>query len=174
MPKESFVLMLPCTEKPAEPHTDLKGQYHEIFCFRFFSGIIFPQTPENNTRVSLNFFKNSRRYSQVKVHHGINDKGGKFATGGVNTSSTSANCTVPAANLPPVLRYQWQTKGTISDSWQIKVNLKEKIIYLLNLLPKGVQKKYWKLFWWKIFSFATGAPCAANISANFRKITKTP
>jgi hypothetical protein len=70
------------------------------------------------------------------VHHSIDDKGGKFATGGVNTSSTNANytcgkfaagvndaggklpsvSTTPVANLPPVLRYQWQTKGTISDS----------------------------------------------------------
>ncbi len=81
----------------------LKGQCHEIFCFRFFSWITFPQAPENNFRIISNFFKNSRRYSQVKVHHrcqrhrwqicrrcqwhrwqiaaGINDTGGKFATG---------------------------------------------------------------------------------------------
>ncbi len=45
----------------------LKGQCHEIFCFRFFSSITFPQGPENNIRVISNFFENSRRYSQVKV-----------------------------------------------------------------------------------------------------------
>ncbi len=81
----------------------LKGQCHEIFCFRFFSWITFPQAPENNIRIVSNFFANSRRYSLVKVHHrcqrhrwqicrrcrwhrwqiaaGINDTGGKFATG---------------------------------------------------------------------------------------------
>ncbi len=47
----------------------LKGQCHEIFCFRFFSRIIFPQAPENNIRFITNFFKHSRRYSQVKVRH---------------------------------------------------------------------------------------------------------
>ncbi len=67
----------------------LKGQCHEIFCFRFFSWIIFPQAPDFNIRIILNFFENSRRYSQVKVHYrcqrhrwqiaaGINDTGGKF------------------------------------------------------------------------------------------------
>ncbi len=33
-----------------------------------FSWITFPQAPENNSRVISNFFENSRRYSQVKVH----------------------------------------------------------------------------------------------------------
>jgi hypothetical protein len=28
-----------------------------------------PQDPENNIRVISNFYKNSRRYSQVKVHY---------------------------------------------------------------------------------------------------------
>ncbi len=41
----------------------------EIFCFRFFSWLIFPQAPENNIRVISNFFENSRRYSQMKVRH---------------------------------------------------------------------------------------------------------
>ncbi len=47
----------------------LKGQCHEIFCFRFFSWITFPQAPDNNIRIISNFFESSRRYSQVKVHH---------------------------------------------------------------------------------------------------------
>ncbi len=81
----------------------LKGQCHKIFCFRFFSWITFPQAFDNNSRIISNFFENSRRYSQAKVHHrcqrhwwqicyrcqwhrwqiaaGINDTGGKFATG---------------------------------------------------------------------------------------------
>ncbi len=41
---------------------NLKVKCHEIFCFRFFSWIIFFQAPEI-------FFANSRRYSQLKVHH---------------------------------------------------------------------------------------------------------
>ncbi len=70
----------------------LKGECHEIFCFRYFAWITFPQAPENYKRVISNFFENSRRYSKVKVHHrcqwhrwqiaaGIKDTGGKFATG---------------------------------------------------------------------------------------------
>ena len=68
----------------------LKGQCHEIFCFWFFSWISFPPAPEYSIMTVSNFFENSRRYSQVKVHHrwqishwcqfatGINDTGGKF------------------------------------------------------------------------------------------------
>ncbi len=47
----------------------LKGQCHKIFCFRFFSWIIFPQAFEIIIRIISNVFKNFRRYSQVKVHH---------------------------------------------------------------------------------------------------------
>ncbi len=43
----------------------LERQYHEIFDFRFFSWISFPQAPENLIRVVLIFFKNSWRYSQL-------------------------------------------------------------------------------------------------------------
>ncbi len=32
-----------------------KGQFHEIFCFRFFSCVIFPQAPENNTGIISKF-----------------------------------------------------------------------------------------------------------------------
>ncbi len=47
----------------------LKGQCHEISCFWFFSWISFPQAPDYTIRAVSNFFKNSRRYSQFKVHH---------------------------------------------------------------------------------------------------------
>ncbi len=46
-----------------------KGLCKEIFCFRFLSWIIFPQAPENKITDILNFFENSWRYSQVKVHY---------------------------------------------------------------------------------------------------------
>jgi hypothetical protein len=47
----------------------LKGQCHEIFCFWFFSCISFPQAPEYAIRTVLHFFKNLRRYLQLKVDH---------------------------------------------------------------------------------------------------------
>ncbi len=62
--------------------------------------------------------------------------------------------------------------GTISDCRHLKVNLKEKFICMLTLLPKGVKKR--------IFPFATGvndtggAPRAKNISAYFQKYLKWP
>ncbi len=45
-----------------------KGQCHEIFDFWFFSRISFPKASEFTIRAA-NFFENSRRYSQLMVHH---------------------------------------------------------------------------------------------------------
>ncbi len=48
----------------------LKGKCHEIFCFRFFLNESSSPEPPKITFGSFRFlFKNSRRYSQVKVHH---------------------------------------------------------------------------------------------------------
>ncbi len=47
----------------------LKGQCHEIFCLWFFSWTSFPQASDYTIRAVSNFFKNSRRYSQLKVCH---------------------------------------------------------------------------------------------------------
>ncbi len=47
----------------------LKGQCHEIFSFWFFSLTSFPQASDYTIRAVSNFFKNSRRYSQLKVCH---------------------------------------------------------------------------------------------------------
>jgi hypothetical protein len=46
----------------------LKEQCHEIFELGF-SWIRFPPTSEYPNRTVSNFFENSRRYSQLKVHH---------------------------------------------------------------------------------------------------------
>ncbi len=135
-------------------NTHLKGQCHEIFCFRFFSWITFPQAPENNIRIISNFFENSRRYSQAKVHHrcqrhrwqicrrcqrhrwqiaaGINDTGGKFCH-----------------QFPLCCWHRWQIMGTISGCGHLKVTL---FIYMLTLLPKGAQTKLLKFFCFKMFS----------------------
>jgi hypothetical protein len=51
--------------------TYLNGQCPKIICLWFFrkSSIVFPQASGNSIRVISNFFKNLRRYLQVKVHH---------------------------------------------------------------------------------------------------------
>ncbi len=55
-------------------YKNLKGQCHEIFCFRFFSWIIFPQSPENNIRIHFDIRKS-------RCTTGVNDTGGKFWLG---------------------------------------------------------------------------------------------
>jgi hypothetical protein len=68
--------------------------------------------------------------------------------------------------------------GTISGCLHLKVTLKKKMyLYMLTLLPTGVQTKYLKLLWLKNFYIChlcqwhrcSGAPWAANISAKFLK-----
>jgi hypothetical protein len=138
-----------------------------------------PQAPENNIRVISNLFENSRRYSQVKVHHrcggkfatGVNDIGGKLPP--VSTTPV-ANLplvsTTPAANFATSSACAVDTAGkfatgvnvtgskfantrTISGCRQLKVNLKAKIyIYVKTLLLKGAQTKFLIFFSLKIFS----------------------
>ncbi len=55
--------------KNAPRNRHLKGQCHEIFRFMFFSWITFTQSTDNNIKIISKLFENSRRYSQVKVHH---------------------------------------------------------------------------------------------------------
>ncbi len=54
---------------PPSRNVRLKGQCHEIFCFWFFHESVSPPAPEYPIRTVSNFFENSQRYSQVKVHH---------------------------------------------------------------------------------------------------------
>jgi hypothetical protein len=48
---------------------DLKGQCHEIFDFRFFRESVSPKPLSIPLGLFRIFFENSRRYSQLKVHH---------------------------------------------------------------------------------------------------------
>ncbi len=131
----------------------LKGQCHETFCFRFFPWITFPQAPENNIRVILNFFENS----QVKVRPVWNLP---------PVAKLSAVSTTPAVNLPPVSTIlaanfatsstcvldtggkkweQYQAADTLNWSWRQKH-------FMFTLLPNGVQTKLLKFFSFEIFS----------------------
>ena len=44
----------------------LKGQCHEIFCFRFFYELSSPKPPENSIGVTSNFFRGSRCTDGIK------------------------------------------------------------------------------------------------------------
>ncbi len=96
----------------------LKGQCHEIFCCRFFSWIIFPQAPENNVMIILNFFANLLRCSQVKVHHRYQR--------------------LPAANFPPVST----TPVSICHRYQPAVNLPPVLINCYSYYEKISQYGY--------------------------------
>ncbi len=71
-----------------ENGTKLKGQFHEIFDFWFFSWISFPQAPEYTIRaVSIFFPKIRGDIRSSRCNTGVIDTGGKFATG-INESET--------------------------------------------------------------------------------------
>ena len=56
----------------------LKGQCHEILDFKFCTWISFPQASDYTIRDVSNFFENSWKYSQLKVHTGVVDTGGNW------------------------------------------------------------------------------------------------
>ncbi len=123
----------------------LKGQSHEIFFFRFFSWITFPQAPVNNTRVVSNFFQSSRRYWQVKVvcTTYINDTSGKGATGVNDTGGAPWAANISAnfrknRNGPLMV---WGLRET--DSWK---NLKPTSLRRLaqRKLQGTIKCKIWK------------------------------
>ncbi len=103
-------------------------QCHEIFCFKFFHESSSPK-PLKTTLGSFRIFQKFRRYLQVKVHHQY------------LTTYQWQICHQYQWHwrqiLPPVLLvflilvaichryswYLWQIMGTLSDYWQLKVNL---------------------------------------------------
>ncbi len=96
-----------------------------------------------------------------KFASSVNDISGKFAAG-VNYVYTCGKFATGVFDTGDI--------GTISDCWNLQVNLKKKFICRLTLVRKGVQKKLLKLFWLKVFSICH-PPCtlSCNISINFWK-----
>ncbi len=73
----------------------LKGQFHKIFCFWFFSWISYHQAPDYTITVVSNFFVNSPRYSAAVSSTPVaNWNRWQFAI--------DATSLTPVANLPPV------------------------------------------------------------------------
>jgi hypothetical protein len=71
--KDYFIIMDQQTVLVLSHYKGLKGTVSRDFLFLVFFMNQFPQAPEYSIETDSNFFKNSRRYSQVKVH-----TGGKF------------------------------------------------------------------------------------------------
>jgi hypothetical protein len=107
-----------------------KGHSHEIFCFRGFFHE-FPKAPEKkNIWVILNFFENYRGdICKSRLTNGINDTGGKFATGTAGLVDTG---TVPLSekNERKYLDGRFQeSEGVLAqgDVLQVHMTLEEKI-----------------------------------------------
>ncbi len=189
-----------CTPRSIERNSALKRQCHEIFCFWFFSWINLPPAPEYSIKTISNFFENSRRYSQFKVHHryqrhrreicplvslallipvatGVNDTGGKFPTSVKNASGKLPQVsTTPAENLPPVLFTPVANNGS---KYQTADNLKwtwreKNLSMYANSTTQRCPKEIIKILLIEdVFYLHTGGKLwAANISANFRKNSK--
>jgi hypothetical protein len=123
-------LLLTGIREQGKGETFLKGQCHEIFCFRFFAVINIPQAPESNIRVNLKFFENSLRFLQVKVHHRCH----------CYRQQICRRCQ----------RHRWQIVTGINDTcdkkWEqyetantLKWTWRKNFFYLLTILPKGVK-----------------------------------
>ncbi len=139
--------------------SSLKGQCHKIFCFWFFSWISFPPAPEYSVKTISNFFENSRKFLQFKVHHRYQrHQRPIFPPVSLALLIPVANLplvvsTIPAANLPPVSTTSVANLPPVlftpvannGSNYQTADNLK-KVIYMLTPLPKGIQKKSKKHF----------------------------
>jgi hypothetical protein len=75
----------------------LKGTVPRDFLLQVFFINHLPQAPVNNIRIISNFFENSGRYSQVKVHHRVYLALGKLIHEKNQTSKKSQG-TVPLRN----------------------------------------------------------------------------
>ncbi len=136
------------------PVQNLKGQWHEIFDFWFFSWISFPQAPEYTIRAVSNFFENSRRYSQFNVHYRCRWHRWqlKFAAVVIDTNYNLPPASLtPAANMLPVSLTPVANLPIVSTT---QAELVEK--FAASVVDTG------------------GAPWPANISAKFWKRLKWP
>ncbi len=98
---------------------ELKGQCHEIFCFRFF----FYESPSlKPLKITLGSFRIFSKISgdirRSRCTTGVNDTGG----------------------------HRWQIMGTISGCRHLKVNLKAKFYIYVNSTTQRCQNKIIKIF----------------------------
>ncbi len=152
-------------------------------------------------RTVSNFFENSRRYSQVKVHHRYQRHRWQICHRCQwhrwqfclqyqrhRRQIFPPVSTTPAANFAASFTSVVDTSGKLATGvidtggkWEqnqaadtLKWTWRQKFIYMLTLLSQGVPTKLLKLFWFKIFFiYHRCQPWAANISANFRKKFET-
>ncbi len=149
-------------------YTDFQGQYHEIFCFWFFSWISFPPAPKYSIKTVSIFFENSRRYSQLKVCYRC-----RWHRWQMEKIFNLKNCN----------NFVWSplgSRGKIYINFCLQVHLQVSAAWYCS---------HCRRCRWCRWQFATGvvdiggkfaagiadtggAPWLANISANFRKNSK--
>ncbi len=150
-----------------------EGTVPQVFLLQVLSLIIFPQAPENNIRVLSNFFGNSWRYSQVKVHHQYQRHRYQWH----RRQILPLVLLIPAANLSPVST-PVAKNGSIFRR-HLQVNLKEKLHLYVNSTTQRCPNKIIKTVLIEDFSIChagaidiSGAPWTENISANFWENSK--
>ncbi len=141
----------------------VKRQCHEIFCFRFFYESSSPKPLKITLESFWIFWKIPGDIRKSRCTTGINDTSSKFATGINDTCGKFATCINDTCGkfchqfrwccwywwrichrCPRYPRQichsgkHWEQYQT-ADNW--KWTWRKKIIYMLTLLPSGVQKK---------------------------------
>ncbi len=153
----------------------LNGQCHEIFDFWFFSWISFPQAPEYITRAVSNFFENSRRYSQLKVHHWC--RWHRWQMGKIFKNLNYFVWTPLGSIVNIYINFCLQVHFEVSASWYCSHYLPPVIdndgkLPPVSLTPvSATQAKLVAKFAAGVVDVddTGGAPWLANISANFQK-----
>jgi hypothetical protein len=110
------------------------------FLLQVFLWITFPQAPDNNIRIISNFFENSWRYSQVKVHHRCQLHRWQIC------HQFPLCCWHRWQVCHRCQRRRWQIMGTISGSRHLKVNLKEKNYIYVSSTTQRWPNKIIKIF----------------------------
>ncbi len=121
----------------------LKGQCHEIFCFRFFHESPSPKTLIITLGSFWIFSKIRRDIHKSRCTTGVNDTGGKFAAGINDTVSKFATGIKDTGSkfCHRYQRHRWQIMGTISGCRHLKVNLKAKIYIYVSSTTQRWQNK---------------------------------
>jgi hypothetical protein len=169
-----MLILTKCCAKSCS--NSLKGHsVTRFFCFRFFSWIIFPQVPENNIKVISNFCENSRRYSQLKVHHRYQRHQWKIwpPVPLVLLIPVCHRCQRYRQQICPWCRWhRWRIMGIISDCWHLKVNLKQKCELYYHKVSKQNKKDF---AGWRFFTYApvSMTPVVQFSCEYLRKFLKT-
>ncbi len=69
-----------------------KGVWNEIFVFRFFIWISFPRASEYSIEAIVNFYENSRRYSQLYVYRTVPEYRTEIPVYGMPMAETQIMC----------------------------------------------------------------------------------